>query len=129
MNKQTLLFFPFLVLSSCQNDKHQGSEVNAKNLYGAISYNPITGKSGLANGYTNKDSAVKWAKDECDSQENCKTRWVRNGCVILYVLKSNFASYYFASGLSLGTAENEFKAAIPENTFDNYKVKSYLCTL
>ncbi|MGD1808419.1 DUF4189 domain-containing protein [Dapis sp. BLCC M126] len=92
--------------------------------YGAISYSPSQKTNGISNNKVSQDSAVEEAKQDCEKQggKNCKTRWVRNGCVVLMVNSSN-AQYSFGSGISLSSAENDAK-----NNCQECEITRYLCT-
>ncbi len=90
--------------------------------YGAISYSPSEEVNGISNDKGSKDSAVEEAKQDCEKKggKNCKTRWVRNGCLVLIVDDSK---YYFGSGISLSSAENDANCSSSE-----CKITKYLCT-
>lgn len=92
--------------------------------YGAISYSPQQKVNGISNDKGSQDSAVEEAKQDCEKQggTNCKTKWVRNGCVVLMVNSSD-AQYSFGSGISLSSAENDAK-----NNCQECKITRYLCT-
>ncbi|OZH54583.1 hypothetical protein AFK68_10020 [Hydrocoleum sp. CS-953] len=87
--------------------------------YGAISYSPETGRNGISNNQASRESAVQEARRNC-AQDDCKTRWVRNSCLVLVVDNSK---YYFGSGISLGSAEKDANCSGPQ-----CKVTKYLCT-
>ncbi len=90
--------------------------------YGAISYSPTAETNGISNNKVSKQRAVEEARKYC-GQSNCKTRWVKNGCVVLAVDPDDKQKYYFGSGISLSIAENDAKDKYPE-----YKIIRYLCT-
>ena len=90
--------------------------------YGAISYSPSEGVHGNSNNKSSANQAIREAEESCE-ENDCRTRWVKNGCVALAVNLNNKKKYSFGSDISLSSAENNAVENCPECT-----IIRYLCT-